>query len=138
MDGQPAQGQALTVLLLDTHAFVWLVTRSPKLGKQARRHASRGVHVSAITFWEMEMLAGAGRIRLGMMISEVRDVVLRANVTEVPIDGMIAMTAARLGMHGDPGDRFIVATAQILGATLMSSDEKIGALGSVRTVDPRR
>jgi PIN domain nuclease of toxin-antitoxin system len=126
------------VLLLDTHAFVWLVTNSAKLGKQARRHASRGAHVSAITFWEMEMLAEAGRIRLGMTVSEARDVVLRANITEVPIDGTIAMTAARLGMHGDPGDRFIVATAQILGATLMTSDAKIGALGSVRTVDPRK
>jgi hypothetical protein len=38
-----------------------------------------------------------------MSVSEVRDVVLRTNVTEVPIDGVIAMTAARLGMHGGPG-----------------------------------
>ena len=126
------------MLLLDTHAFVWLVTNSAKLGKQARRRAARGAHVSAITFWEMEMLAEAGRIRLGMTVSEARDVVLRTNVIEVPIDGTVAMTAARLGMHGDPGDRFIVATAQIFGATLMTSDEKIGALSSVRTVDPRK
>jgi PIN domain nuclease of toxin-antitoxin system len=126
------------VLLLDTHAFVWLVSNSAKLGKLARRHLSRGAHVSAITFWEMEMLTEAGRIRLGMTVSEARDVVLRTNVIEVPIDGVIAMTAARLGMHGDPGDRFIVATAQIFGATLMTSDEKIAALGAVRTVDPRK
>lgn len=84
------------------------------------------------------MLAEVGRIQLGMTVSEARDVVLRANVTEVPIDGRIAMTAARLGMHGDPGDRFIVATALILGATLMTSDEKLRTLGSVRTLDPRK
>jgi PIN domain nuclease of toxin-antitoxin system len=126
------------LLLLDTHAFVWLAMNSPKLGKQARRHASRGAHVSAITFWEMEMLAEVGRIRLGMTVSEARDVVLRANVTEVPIDGRIAMTAARLGIHGDPGDRFVVATALILGATLMTSDETLRSFGSVRTVDPRK
>ena len=126
------------MLVLDTHAFVWLVTGSAKLGKQARRHLSRGAHVSAITFWEMEMLAGAGRIRIGMTVSEARDVALRANVTEVPIDGVIAMTAARLAMHGDPGDRFIVATAQTLGATLMTADENIDGLGWVRTVDPRK
>ena len=126
------------MLLLDTHAFVWLAMNSPKLGKQARRHASRGAHVSAITFWEMEMLAEVGRIKLGMTVSEAREVVLRANVTEVPIDGRIAMTAARLGMHGDPGDRFIVATALIMGATLMTSDQKLRTLGSVRTLDPRK
>lgn len=94
--------------------------------------------MSAITFWEMEMLAEAGRIRLGMTVAEARDVALRANVAEVPIDGNIAMTAARLGMHGDPGDRFIVATALISGATLMTSDEKLRTLGSLRTVDPRK
>jgi PIN domain nuclease of toxin-antitoxin system len=126
------------VLLLDTHALVWLVMDSPRLGTLARRRAARGAHVSAISFWELEMLAQAGRIRLGMSVSEARDVVLRTNVSEVPIDGVIAMTAARLGMHGDPGDRFIVATALTHGATLMTTDEKIQSMKSIRTVDPSR
>jgi PIN domain nuclease of toxin-antitoxin system len=93
--------------------------------------------VSAITFWELEMLAQAGRVRLGLSVSEARDLVLRTNVTEVPVDGVVAMTAARLGMHGDPGDRFIAATALVHGATLMTGDAKLRALGSLRTVDPR-
>jgi len=126
------------VLLLDTHALVWLVLDSPRLGKLARRRAARGAHVSAISFWELEMLAEAGRVRLGMSVSEARDVVLRTNLSEVPIDGVIAMTAARLGMHGDPGDRFIVATALTHGATLMTADEKIRSIKSIHTVDPSR
>lgn len=84
------------------------------------------------------MLAEAGRIRLGMTVSEARDVVLRTNISEVPVDGVIAMTAARLGMHGDPGDRFIVATALIHGAVLMTADDKIRAMKSLRTLDPSR
>ncbi len=126
------------MLLLDTHALVWLVLDSPRLGKIARRRAARGAHVSAISFWEMEMLAEAGRIRLGMSVSEARDVVLRTNISELPIDGVIAMTAARLGMHGDPGDRFVVATALTYGATLMTADEKIQSIQAVRTLDPSR
>lgn len=126
------------MLLLDTHALVWLVMDSPKLGSVARRRAARGAHVSAITFWELEMLAEGGRLRLGMSISEARDVVLRTNIAEVPIDGVVAMTAARLGMHGDPGDRFIVATALTHGATLMTADRKIKSMKSVRTIDPSR
>jgi PIN domain nuclease of toxin-antitoxin system len=126
------------VLLLDTHALVWLVMDSPRLGKLARRRAARGAHVSAITFWELEMLAEAGRIRLGMSVSEARDIVLQTNITELPIDGVIAMTAARLGMHADPGDRFIVATALSFGATLMTADAKIRSMKSLRTVDPSR
>jgi PIN domain nuclease of toxin-antitoxin system len=124
------------VLLLDTHAFVWLVTGSVKLGKRARQRAARGAHVSAITFWELEMLAQAGRVRLGLSVSEARDLVLLTNVTEVPVDGVVAMTAARLGMHGDPGDRFIAATALVHGATLMTRDAKLCALASLKTVDP--
>lgn len=126
------------MLLLDTHALVWLVMDSPRLGRLARRRAARGAHVSAISFWELEMLAEAGRVRLGMSVSEARAVVLRTNVSEVPIDGVIAMTAARLGMHGDPGDRFIVATALTHGATLMTADEKIRSMKSIRTADPSR
>ncbi len=124
------------MLLLDTHAFLWVLTDSPKLGKLARRHVARGVAVSAITFWELEMLAEAGRVRLGMTVSEARDVALATNVVEVPVDGVIASTAARLGMHGDPADRFIVATALTHGAALMTRDEKIRAMRSLRTVDP--
>ena len=137
MDRQRSQRKAV-VLLLDTHALVWLVLDSPRLGKIARRRAARGAQVSAISFWEMEMLAEAGRIRLGMSVSEARDVVLRTNISELPIDGVIAMTAARLGMHGDPGDRFVVATALTYGATLMTADEKIRSIQAVRTLDPSR
>lgn len=126
------------MLLLDTHAFVWLVTDSPKLGRKARKHVARGAHVSAITFWELEMLAEAGRIRLGLTVAEARETVLRTNIDEVPIDGTVAMTAARLGMHRDPGDRFIVATALVFGATLMTADEKIQKMPSLRTIDPTR
>lgn len=126
------------MLLLDTHALVWLVMDSPRLGKVARRRVARGAHVSAITFWELEMLAEAGRVRLGMSVSEARDVVLRTNISEVPIDGVIAMTAARLGMHGDPGDRFIVATALTHGATLMTADAELRSIKSLRTLDAGR
>ncbi len=137
MDGEFAEG-AVVVLLLDTHALVWLVMDSPKLGMLARRRAARGAHVSVITFWELEMLAEAGRVRLGMSVAEARDIVLRTNIAEVTIDGAVAMTAARLGMHGDPGDRFIVATALAHGATLMTADEKIRSMKSIRTTDPTR
>lgn len=84
------------------------------------------------------MLEQKGRIRLGMSVAEVRAALLRTNVSEVPVDGVIAMTAARLGIHGDPGDRFIVATALTHGATLMTADESIRSVPALRTVDPRR
>jgi PIN domain nuclease of toxin-antitoxin system len=124
------------LLLLDTHALAWFATDSPKLGRRSRRAVERGASVSAITFWELEMLAEARRIRLGMTVSEAREAMLRTRLNEIPVDGVIAMTAARLAMQGDPGDRFIVATALVHGATLMTADAKIRALPSLRTIDP--
>jgi PIN domain nuclease of toxin-antitoxin system len=125
------------LLLLDTQVLIWIATGSSKVGPKAQRRLSKGAHVSAITFWEMEMLVIAKRIRMDLSVSEVRQAVLASNVTEVPVDGVISMTAAKLGMHGDPGDRFIVATALTHGATLMTSDAKISAIQSLTTIDPR-
>jgi PIN domain nuclease of toxin-antitoxin system len=45
---------------------------------------------------------------------------------------------SRPAPFGDPGDRFIVATALVHGATLMTADEKIRSMKSLRTLDPKR
>ena len=45
---------------------------------------------------------------------------------ELPITGAIGITALQLrNLHPDTADRLIVATAQEVGATLLTADEKI-------------
>jgi PIN domain nuclease of toxin-antitoxin system len=36
--------------------------------------------------------------------------------------------------HRDPADRFLAATAQIMGLTLVSADDKLLGLGTIRTM----
>jgi len=47
-------------------------------------------------------------------------------MVEQPVSAMIAMDALDLaGLPRDPMDRFIVATARVIGAVLVTSDERI-------------
>ena len=59
--------------------------------------------------------------------------------TEIPVNGEIAARAGALpGMHGDPADRVIVATA-LEGHLLVTSDQKILAWpGPLSRIDARQ
>jgi len=122
------------VILLDTHVLVWLSEADPRLGKRARRRVERAFHdgdaaTSAFSFWEIANLTHAGRLRGLRTPEEFRAATLRSGVVEVAVDGEIAILSTRLrGMHADPADRLIVATALARGATLVTADQKILAM----------
>jgi PIN domain nuclease of toxin-antitoxin system len=119
------------MIVMDTHVLVWLDQEERKLGKKSRalierKWASGVVAVSAITFWEVGTLVNAERLRLPGALAEWRSDLLNAGLVELPVDGSIAMRAAELaGLHGDPADRLISATALVHGASLMTADEKL-------------
>ncbi len=51
---------------------------------------------------------------------------LNTGVVELPLTGGIALLSVGLeDLHGDPADRFIVATAMTHSATLMTADDKL-------------
>jgi PIN domain nuclease of toxin-antitoxin system len=59
-------------------------------------------------------------------VREWRDAVLTAGAIELPLDGMVAVRALDLaGLHDDPADRFIVATALVHDAAVMTADERL-------------
>ena len=135
---------AVTPVVLDTHALIWLVDRDPGLGGEAQALADGAlgtdrIAVSAITFWETAMLQQRGRIDLTMPISAWRRAVLALGIAETPVSGDIAIAAVLLdGFHADPADRFIVATAIRGGATLVTADERIlGWDGTLKRHDAR-
>jgi PIN domain nuclease of toxin-antitoxin system len=45
--------------------------------------------------------------------------------------------AQQLPLHRDPADRFIAATAQVLDLTLVTADQRLLGLGTIRTMANR-
>ncbi len=119
------------LILLDTHALVWLASDDKRLGRRARAVTDRALAdgklaVSAVSFWEIALLVVKRRLELGRPPRAWRDGLLRRGLVEIEVDGEIAMAAAQVGdFHDDPADRFIVATASVAGATLLTSDQRI-------------
>ncbi len=119
------------MILLDTHTLVWLTEGMADLGLRARAAADRalgeqGLAVSAISFWEIAMLAQKGRLRLVQPPDPWRAELLESGLLEVPANGEIGMTATILpDLHPDPADRIIVATAALHRATLVTADRRL-------------
>lgn len=127
------------MIVLDTHAWIWWAVSSPRLSAKAAAavRSSGRILVSAISCWEVAMLAAKGRIVFD------RDVELWLNqalglprVELVPLTPRIAVTSARLdeGFQGDPADRILAATALEYGCPIVSKDERIRRYSRVRAV----
>jgi PIN domain nuclease of toxin-antitoxin system len=126
-------------VLLDTHAWIWAVAEPDRLGARAvatLEAAGTVVLVSAISFWEVAVLARKGRLVIGEPPESWCQRALAAmSARAIPLEPATALAAERLeGLHGDPADRFLVATAHATGAVLVTRDERIRAWGGVETL----
>ena len=133
------------MILLDTHVLVWHTKGLDDLGAQAKALADRALlqdelGVSAITFWEIEMLIVHGRLALMQDSMAWRRELLDQGLIEIPVAGDIGIMAAALpDFHRDPADRFITATALHYGAQLVTADERIlGWTGTLLRHNARR
>jgi PIN domain nuclease of toxin-antitoxin system len=136
-------------ILLDTHVWIWMVEGDrSRLGRKAAQtieRASRraGVLVSAMSVWEVALLAARGRIRLAHRIEDWVAQALRApGVRLVDLTPEIAMESGRLSATapGDPVDWTLLASARALGARLATCDGRLlafGAAGHVGVLDGR-
>lgn len=119
------------MILLDTHAAIWMADEDPRLGRRSRsiiRSARNqgALAISAISFWEIALLARKSRLKLARPPAEMRLTLLATGVDELPLTGDIALRAIELdGLADDPADRFIAATAIVHGATLMTADDRL-------------
>jgi PIN domain nuclease of toxin-antitoxin system len=132
--------------LLDTHIWFWLVrgTEGRLAGdidaKLERAARMRPLGVSVISIWEIAMLVKTGHVEMALPVRDwVQSVLDRRGVALVAIDQKIAIESCDLpgDFHPDPADRFLVATARLENAVLVTQDDRIlqySASGYVRTI----
>ena len=94
--------------------------------------------LSPVSTCEALLLSAKGRIRLpgdlaGWVLEEAT-----AHLREAPLTHEIVLAAHQLPLpHTDPADRFLAATAQVLGLTLVTADERLLGLGEIKTLANR-
>ena len=116
-------------LLLDTHAFLWWLTDSPRLSEPARQAIAaetNEVLVSAASAWEITTKHRLGRLpNAEAVASDVAGVIARQDFDELPITVDDAAQAGALpGSHRDPFDRMLIAQA-LLGNLVLVSNESL-------------
>ncbi|MCE2531251.1 MAG: type II toxin-antitoxin system VapC family toxin [Acidimicrobiia bacterium] len=128
--------------LLDTHILIWWLNDISRLSPEQRNVAASAsaespLLVSDISLWEVATLCDLRRIRLSVPLREWLDkAVAPPLVRRQGISPAIAAELAALpdSFHRDPADRILVATARVLGATLLTHDRRIIEANLVETV----
>ena len=128
--------------LLDTHVLIWWLNDRDRLSTTQQEaleavSAESPVLVSDISLWEVATLYSLGRIRLSIPLREwLVKAVSPPLVRRLGISPVVAAELAALpdSFHRDPADRVLVATARVLGATLLTQDHRIINAGLADTL----
>jgi PIN domain nuclease of toxin-antitoxin system len=127
------------VIVVDTHAWVWWLTKPDKVGRKAARAIEKAdrIGVPAICVWEVATKAQMGRLKFDRPYDVWIDEALTedSRIELLHLSPRISIDAVRLSWgHRDPADRMIVATARAHDAALVTADQQMRKSGLVRCI----
>ena len=117
-------------LLLDTHIWYWYVAGSRDLPaplRDAIDEALGSCWLSPISLWELGVLVAQQRIEIDLPYQKWVD----RTLTDFPVhEAAVNFEVCRrvkdlAGLHADPADRFLAATALIYELTLVTLDGRL-------------
>lgn len=119
-------------ILLDTCAFLWLLTDDPQaseLAKEIFLKEDNELLLSAVTGFEIAVKYSLGKLRLAEPPKEFITNRINANaLTELPVSMTHALILQNLPLHHkDPFDRLLVAQAMVNQIPLLSADQQLSA-----------
>lgn len=119
-------------VLLDTHAWIWMLTNDPRLSGRALEAAegADAVRLSPISFFEVSQKTRLGKWpEMEPYLAGLPDLAAGQGVLTAPFSPEVALQAGRMAWsHRDPFDRIIAATALLSGAVLLSADAMFDTL----------
>jgi PIN domain nuclease of toxin-antitoxin system len=116
-------------LLLDTHAFLWIMWdhNLSAAARQAYLNPVNDLYLSAVSYWEMCIKVGLGKLT-------VRPDWMHRFDTEITRNRIAWLAIAKEhcqrllllpALHRDPFDRLLIAQTQHEGMTLLTADANI-------------
>jgi PIN domain nuclease of toxin-antitoxin system len=127
----------MSAYLLDTHSFLWSAFEPEKLSRPVHAelaNSSNPVYVSSVTFWEIALKVGIGKLTLtDCMPDELPGIAERLGYLSLPLEPDEAASFHHLPRctHKDPFDRMLIWQAIQRGLMLISKD---GAFGEYRSL----
>ena len=119
------------VVLLDTHAVLWLLAGDERLSSRARAAfdaSEQPLVVSAVSLWEVAVKRSLGKLDAPADLS--RRLAALGVVELLPISPLHAEAIGELPWHHrDPFDRMLVAQAQVEGLSIVSADPALAQYG---------
>jgi PIN domain nuclease of toxin-antitoxin system len=121
-------------ILLDTCAFIWIVTDDAKLSEKAKEiflNSENEIFLSAVTGLEITVKYSLGKLRLTEPPAEFVMNRIHANgLTELPISMKHTLALQNLPLHHkDPFDRLLIAQSMVNQIPLLSADQQLSAYG---------
>jgi len=120
-------------VLLNTHYAFWWQTGDARLNSRVRRLVeddAEMVFVSRVSFWELAIKAGIGKLHIDLAIFAQQ--VVSMGFTWLPIENAHILILAKLPHfedHKDPFDRLLVAQALTEPLILLTADNKLTRYG---------
>lgn len=128
------------MIVVDTHAVVWLTQDRTRLSNAAARVLAEGrrngeLTIADITLQEIALLTSKGRLTCKSTLAAYLQFV-ESLFHVKSINGVIAERAVNFSERfpHDPADRLIAATAVVNGAPLITRDLKIHASKEVECI----
>ena len=126
-------------LLLDTHIWLWMWLEPSRLASRVQHQLqdqTNELWLSPISTWEAILLQAKGKVKL-QPAPEVWVTEAQQEFREAPLTHEIAVVSQQLKLHPDPADRFLAATAKVLGLTLVTADARLLACSDIKTLSNR-
>jgi PIN domain nuclease of toxin-antitoxin system len=118
-------------LLLDTHVFLWFISRDNRLPDAMResiRDLNNEVYLSVVSLWEVIIKHQLGRLPLPqppeVYLPVQRE---RHQISSLSLDEASVSQLANLPLiHRDPFDRMLICQAMQHGLTIVTVDNAVG------------